>query len=498
MSSQGKGLVLGCYEVDEDKGTVKLSKIAEKFSGKADGLSNLISVSGLGKKKSGNVRVFYGLNADYPSIAVTKIGKVGVGYNEQEEIEEGRENIRNAVAAGVKTLTESGVKTIEVDPCGDAEAAAEAATMCVDYYEDLKSEENHKNKPKSISAFTAFADDPSSVNQSWQRGVILAEGQNLARKLMEAPANHMTPTHFANIAQEKLGSLPKVKVTVREKEWAEQMKMGAYLSVARGSDVPPKFVEVEYKGGKEGDAPFALVGKGITFDTGGISLKPPTAMDEMRSDMGGGACVLASLYTAARLQLPINLMGFIPLCENMPSGHATKPGDVVTSMSGKTIQIDNTDAEGRLILCDALHYAQTFNPSGIIDMATLTGAMKVSLGAVVTGVFTNSTEMYNLMHKAGTRTGDRVWRLPLMKHYGKQMKNNSVTADINNISGSREGGSCTAAAFLKEFVTHDKWMHIDTAGVMITKSDIPYLPKGMSGRPTRTVVEFLNLLSKSS
>merc|ERR1711976_116201 len=260
----------------------------------------------------------------------------------------------------------------------------------------------------------------------------MGEGQNFSRRLMEPPANVMTPTRFAEVISENIGPLDNVTVTVRDRAWAESQKMGSFLSVTNGSDEPCKFLEVEYKGGKDGDAPFAIVGKGITFDSGGISLKPPQGMDEMRADMGGAACTLASIYTAARLKLPINIMGFMPLCENMPSGKATKPGDVVTAMNGKTIQVDNTDAEGRLILADALLYAQTFNPSGIIDMATLTGAMMVALGSSAAGVFSNSTELWNVLQKAGGRTGDRVWRMPLFKHFTKQITESQL-ADVNNI-----------------------------------------------------------------
>jgi len=238
------------------------------------------------------------------------------------------------------------------------------------------------------------------------------------------------------------------------------------------------------------------VGKGITFDSGGISIKPSANMDEMRADMGGAACVLSAVYTAARLKLPVNIIALMPLCENMPSGRATKPGDVHTAMNGKTIQIDNTDAEGRLILSDALCYAETFQPHGIIDMATLTGAMMVALGSSATGVFTNSKVFWEAMHQAGGRTGDRVWRMPLFKHYTKQVTECHL-ADVNNIGTSgRYGGACTAAAFLKEFVKNENWMHMDIAGVMSNSSDVPYLGKGMSGRPTRTVAEFLSIIQK--
>jgi len=489
-----KGLVLGVYQGDNED--VVLTRATKGFNSTKADLTNLINVSGLAAKaKTGACRVFYGVDPEYSAVAVVCLGKQDAGYNEQEELNEARENVRVAVASAMKKITESGVKSVHIEPCGDAEAAAEAATMVLDIYDDLMTGDKRKKAP-TVFCYTAHCQDAASVEASWQRGVILAEGQNLARRLKEAPANVMTPTKFCQIAQETAGKIPGISVSVHDKAWAEAKGMGCFLSVARGSDEPLRFLEVTYSGGKQGDAPFALVGKGITFDTGGISLKGPPKMDEMRADMGGGACTLASIYTAARLQLPINIKAFVPLTENMPSAHATKPGDVFTSMSGKTVQVDNTDAEGRLVLCDALTYAQTFQPSGIIDMATLTGAMGVALGSAATGVYSNSRALFDIIHKAGTQTGDRMWRMPLFNHYTASMTD-APLADLNNLSSVKPaGGSCTAAAFLREFVTHDKWMHLDIAGVMMNKSEVSYIPKGMSGRPTRTIVEFLNLLSK--
>jgi len=231
-------------------------------------------------------------------------------------------------------------------------------------------------------------------------------------------------------------------------------------------------------------------GKGVTFDTGGISLKPANKMDKMRADMGGAACTAGVLYAAARLRLPVNLRAFIPLCENMPGGRATKPGDVVTAMNGKTIQVDNTDAEGRLILADALCYAQQCQPRAVLDMATLTGAISVALGSAAVGVFTNSSAAWRHLRAAGSNTGDRVWRMPVWRQYTDAMTECDL-ADLNNIGATSGGGSCTAAAFLKEFIAEGTpWLHLDIAGTMENTKDVPYLSKGMSGRPTRTVLEF--------
>lgn len=494
MSEQTrKGLVLGVYEGDSDK-DVSLTKAAEDFNNsKSNQLLKLIEVSGLAEKK-GKSRVFYGLDEEYSSVAVVSLGKRGAGFCEQEQLDLGRDNVRTAVATGVKELYDAGASVVHVDPCGDAEAAAEGAYLNLFVYDDLKAEDKKKPMP-DLGCYVSYTDSPESIQEAWKRGTVLGEGQNFARSLMEAPANKMTPTIFGKIAKEKLGKLDKVQVTVRDQSWAESMKMGSFLSVSRGSSEPLRFVEVKYSGSKEGDAPLAIVGKGVTFDSGGISLKPPANMDALRGDMGGAACTLASIYTAARLGLAINVMGFMPLCENMPGQSATKPGDVVTAMNGKTIQVDNTDAEGRLILCDTLLYAQTFKPRAIVDMATLTGAIKVALGAATSACFTNSKVLWDTILKASQQTGDRVWRMPLFKLYSKQITESQL-ADINNFTGSQEAGACTAACFLKEFVSTDEWMHIDIAGVMSNKSEVPYLGKGMTGRPTRTIVQFLNNMSK--
>lgn len=436
--------------------------------------------------------MFFGIDKEYSAVGVVSLGKKDLGYHPLEEVIESRENIRTNISSAVKQMQEAGIRYIDIDPCGDAEAVAEGAILGTYYFDNFKTEK----KPAPVfDCYTKYTDDAASVKAAWQRGVLLAEGQNFSRELMEHPANLLTPTIFSQKVVDYLGKLDNVTVTVRDRAWAEEKKMFSFLSVANGSDQPPKFVEIEYKGGESGQAPLALVGKGITFDSGGISIKPSAFMEDMRADMGGGACVVASIYTAARLKLPINVMGFVPMTENLVSGKATKPGDVVTSMSGKTIQIDNTDAEGRLILCDALTYAQTFKPSAIIDMATLTGACVIALGCGASAAYTNSPFLWENIHLAGTRTGDRMWKMPLFNLYGKQIRDAGHLGDINNITGSRAGGSCTAAAFLKEFVTHDKWMHLDIAGVMDNKNEVPYLPKGMTGRPTRTLVEFMNIIS---
>jgi len=322
----------------------------------------------------------------------------------------------------------------------------------------------------------------------------MAESQNFARQLMEAPANFLTPTQFCIEAERELNGLP-VDVVIRDEEWAKSMEMGSFLSVSRGSIEPAKFLEMKYNGSDESSSPVVLVGKGVTFDTGGISIKPSSKMDAMRADMGGAATVTATIKAVAKLGLKVNLTVLVPLTENMPGGSATKPGDVVRAMNGMTIQIDNTDAEGRLILADALCYADSFKPKLVMDVATLTGAMSVALGTAATGVFSKKGEDYQMLAESGITTGDRVWRMPLWKTYADKMKN-SPLADLNNISLTPGGGSCTAAGFLSNFTTCSSWMHLDIAGVMSNEGEVKYMGKGMSGRPTRTMIKFIDNMSR--
>nr|ACJ05317.1 leucine aminopeptidase-like protein [Crassostrea gigas] len=487
-----KALVLGVYE-NESTDSIDFTGTARKFDEKADGKISQLLLTVKKPLKCGKTRTLHAVDPEFSSVLVTCIGKRGEGYDELETVDKGRESIRAAVAKAVLQLRELGENEIEVDSCGDTEASAEGCHLALFSYDDLKAEKSRKPTVR-ISCATRYSQDKNSMEKEWRKGAILAEGQNLSRRLMEMPANLLTPTKFAEIIKEQLAD--KCEVLVRDKDWAESMKMGSFLSVARGSVEPPVFLEIEYKG-RQSDSPLALVGKGVTFDTGGISIKPSQGMDAMRGDMGGAACVAGSLLSVSKLQLPVHVKAFIPLCENMPSGSATKPGDVVTAMNGKTIQVDNTDAEGRLILADALCYSEQFNPSLILDMATLTGAIDVALGAGAAGVFTNSDDMWNKLQKASVRSGDRVWRMPLFNHYTKKITECQL-ADLNNIGGSRSGGACTAAAFLKEFVNNKNWLHLDIAGVMTNSGDVAYLGKGMSGRPTRTVIEFINLMSKET
>ncbi|XP_033324821.2 cytosol aminopeptidase [Megalopta genalis] len=484
IATMKKGLVLGVYD-SEDERKISLTPTAAKYDELVNGkLQKNILLAGP-KIPKGSVRVFWGLDEkEYVGVAVVGLGKKNLGINKLEELHEGKESIRTAAAVGCRALDAVDIKDIKLETLGDAEAAAEGATLSTWFFQGSKKKEN-------LSVFPNISLYGQEEQEQWRIGNIKAQAQNWARELSDTPANLMTPTIFS---QEVSSCLSKLGITVivHDKDWAEQKKMGSFLSVSRGSCEPPKFVEIHYKGAADDCQPIVFVGKGVTFDAGGISLKQPADMDEMRADMTGASCVAASIRAAAELKLKVNMVGLIPLTENLPSGHATKPGDVVFAMNGKSIIVDNTDAEGRLILADALCYAHEFKPRCILDIATLTGAITISLGGAAAGVFTNDSALFEKLKDAGTVTGDRVWRMPLWKHFTDDMTKKVKSADINNIAKTKVGGACTAAAFLREFVECDTpWMHLDIAGVMMIGEELPYIPAGMAGRPTRTLIQFL-------
>jgi leucyl aminopeptidase len=286
----------------------------------------------------------------------------------------------------------------------------------------------------------------------------------------------------------EIGGQYGIHCTILHQEELEKLGMGALLAVGQGSQHPPRMVVMEYRGAGATEKPTALVGKGITFDTGGISLKPGANMEMMKQDMAGGAAVLGAMQAAAALKLPVNLVGLVPLAENMPDGRAYKPGDVVTTLSGLTVEINNTDAEGRLILCDALHYAHRFTPAAIIDLATLTGACVVALGHNATGAMGNDPKLLSALAGAGEATGERLWELPLWEEYGDLMK--SDIADLKN-AGGPHAGTISAGWFLKQFVGTHKWAHLDIAGTAWEDKGRHYLPKGATGVGVRLLVKYL-------
>nr|MCU0531596.1 leucyl aminopeptidase [Syntrophales bacterium] len=308
-----------------------------------------------------------------------------------------------------------------------------------------------------------------------------------ARDLVSTPSNEMTPSDMARRAREAVVS-KKVRLTVLGNREMEKLGMHALLSVARGSMEPARFIILEYSGGRRGEKPCVIVGKGITFDSGGISLKPPDKMEEMKADMSGGAAVLAVIKAAAELGLPLNLVGLVPATENLPGGRAYKPGDVLRSMSGQTIEVISTDAEGRLILADALTYAGRFKPKAIIDMATLTGACVIALGDDVIGMMGTDGALKDSLRRAAVETGEKLWELPIWDDYAELIK--SDVADMKN-TGGRAGGAITAAVFLGKFVGNTPWVHLDIAGPAWLSKEKPYIPRGASAVGVRLLLRFL-------
>ena len=365
----------------------------------------------------------------------------------------------------------------------DAEAVLSVAVQCLADAAYVYTLTKPQAKQPALAKVTLGVADKRACAQVFEQAVAMAEGAALAKEWGNRPANYATPTLLAQAAKELAKSAGMTCKVHGPKEVAK-LGMGGFLAVAQGSREPLQFIELNYQGGAKGQAPVVLVGKGITFDTGGISIKPAAAMDEMKFDMCGAASVLGVFRALAQLQPAINVVGLIPACENMPDGNAVKPGDVVTSMSGQTIEILNTDAEGRLVLCDALTYAQRFQPAAVVDIATLTGACVIALGGVRTGMYANVDSLAQALEQAGQKTQDLCWRLPLDDDYAEGLKSNF--ADMGNVAG-RAGGSITAAKFLQRFVDTMPWAHLDIAGTAWKEG----AAKGATGRPVPLLVQYL-------
>jgi leucyl aminopeptidase len=324
----------------------------------------------------------------------------------------------------------------------------------------------------------------AAAERGFAHGEAVATAQSVQRDLANLPGNVCTPIYLAEQARALARRHPSLRTRVLDEAAIRREKMGCLLAVAQGSHQPPRFIVLEYQGAKKLPPPIVLVGKGVTFDSGGISLKDPPGMDEMKFDMSGAAAVIGALTFAAQLRLPLHLVGLIPAVENMPGGRAVKPGDIVTSSSGQTVEILNTDAEGRLILSDALHYARRFHPAAVVDIATLTGACVVALGHHHSGLMGNDPALVRELLEAGQRADDRCWQLPLTEEYAEQLKSNF--ADFANIGG-RDGGAITAATFLGKFTQGLKWAHLDIAGTAYQTG----AAKGSTGRPTALIADFL-------
>ncbi len=414
-----------------------------------------------------------------PGIAATRVVLVGAGDGSHK-------NVRSAVSSGLAALKGSNAQSA-VLYLGALEGALpdvikSAIVACGDVayvYSTTKS----KPTTEKLKSVTLGVQDAAASKVGFLKGAALVKGLDFAKEWGNRPANHATPTKLAGAAKQ-LARLPNITIEILGSKEVEKLGMGAFSAVAQGSSEPLRLIVLRYSGAPRAQAPVVLIGKGITFDTGGISIKPAAEMDEMKFDMCGAASVLGTFRALAELQPALNVIGVIPACENMPDGRAIKPGDVVTSMSGQTIEILNTDAEGRLVLCDALTYAERFKPRAVVDIATLTGACVVALGGIRSGLFSSDEPLAKALMDAGEASLDLCWRMPLDDDYADGLKSNF--ADMANIAG-RAGGAVTAAKFLQKFATSFPWAHLDIAGTAWKGGSA----KGSTGRPVCLLMEYL-------
>jgi len=425
-----------------------------------------------------------------PGIAAERVMLAGMG--KEGEVHE--KAYRESALAAIRALTRIGVSeaclylaetpTCNRDIAWNVEQTILMAAEADYRFDRLKSKvDDGKKALRKLTLGLVQRNHVAAAKQAAAQGEAIANGMKLTKDLGNLPGNLCTPSYLADQSREMAHEMG-LKIQVLERAQIEKLGMGSFLSVAKGSDEPPRFIVLEHKGGKKQDKPIVLVGKGITFDSGGISLKPGADMDEMKYDMCGAASVLGTFRALAELKLPLNVIGLIPTCENLPSGRASKPGDIVTSMSGQTIEILNTDAEGRLILCDALTYAERLDPACVVDIATLTGACVIALGHVTSGLLANDDALAGELLAAGNAAYDRCWQLPLFEDYAEQLKSNF--ADMANIGG-RPAGTITAAAFLGKFTQKYAWAHLDIAGTAWKSGK----EKGATGRPVALLVNFL-------
>jgi len=422
------------------------------------------------------------------------------GLGKQSELS--TDKVRGAVAETCRRLRQKyigniatvvpGTGTDGITEGSAAQLIAEGALLGVYSFRKHITKEAEYGEIEQLLIISHNEAELKALEQGSHRGTVLAEATNLARDMVNEPGNYMTPTQMAEIAA-KLADSYGLEVSIIEREQMQELGMGALLGVAQGSQQPPKLIVLHYRGGDSKEIDLALVGKGITFDSGGISIKPSEKMEEMKGDMAGGASVVAAMSAVAQLKLKINVSAFVPATENLPSGIALKPGDIITAMNGKTIEIISTDAEGRLILADALAYVGKLGAKSIVDVATLTGTIRAALGDLYTGGFSNNQVLMDKVIAAGAQAGELIWQLPTHEDYNQQLK--SDVADIKNV-GSRYAGAITAAQFLAEFVGDTPWVHLDIAGTSFSDKERAYTVKGATGVPVRTLATLVLSMSK--
>lgn len=474
-------VVVGIHEEGE------LSEAAQTLDKATDGALRKFLARGDFPGRAGETLLLPGL----PRLKASRVLLVGQGSRSALTRRSWRKAISAAVAALARTRIQSAAFALarpaqrELDDYHFARSSADAVHAALYRINDLKT---GKKPPAPALNHVKFgpvrAQSVAAARRGLGHGAAMGAGSRVMRDLANLPPNVCTPSYLAQRAQAMATQYPSLSVKVLDQDAIRAEKMGCFLAVTQGSAEPPRFIVIEHKAGRSRRAPVVLVGKGITFDTGGISLKDPGGMDEMKFDMSGAAAVFGAMTVAAELGLPMHLVALIPTCENMPGGRAIKPGDIVTSAAGLSVEILNTDAEGRLILCDALHYARRYEPDSIIDVATLTGACVIALGAHHSGVMSNDDGLAEELVDCGLRADDRAWQLPLTEEYGEQLKSNF--ADLANVAG-RDGGAITAAAFLGRFTRGLKWAHLDIAGT----SYLGGANKGSTGRPVGLLADFL-------
>ena len=463
----------------------QLSAAAQSIDRASNGTLRDLAKKGDLPTRIGTTRLLYKLEG----VAAHRVLLVGLGKQEDFGPREYLAAAKSAVLALSETGAQSGTMYFSELPVKRRDAGWKArhfaivATEASYRFDQLKSKKAERRPLSELVLGCITKASANATESGAAEGHAIGAGMSLAKDLGNLPGNICTPTYLAGEAA-KLARAWKLGIEVLEQRDMEKLGMWSLLSVAKGSRQPPKMIILRYNGGAKKEKPVVLVGKGITFDTGGISLKPAPEMDEMKFDMCGAASVFGALRAAAQMKLKANIIGVIPTCENMPGGAASKPGDVVTSLSGQTIEILNTDAEGRLILCDALTYAERFEPAAVVDIATLTGACVIALGHVASGLYANDDALSRELVAAGDEAWDRAWPMPLWDDYQEQLKSNF--ADMANIGG-RPAGSVTAACFLSRYTTKYEWAHLDIAGTAWKSGK----EKGSTGRPVPLLTSFL-------
>lgn len=456
-------------------------------------ISRLISQGEI-KGKSGEITIIHSLG----KLPADRVVVAGLGKQTELTVD----RVRGVMAETCRFLRKKGVSDIatvaqgagiaDISTESAAQVITEGALLGTYLFRKHITREAEYGEIKQLLIVTSDEADLPALKRGSHKGRVLAEAANLARDMVNEPANYMTPSDMAEAAS-RLAEAYGLEISVLESEQMEELGMGALLGVSQGSQQPPKMIVLNYRGSNTAEPDIALIGKGVTFDSGGISIKPSEGMGEMKGDMAGGAAVMLAMSAIAQFKPKINVTALIPATENLPSGHALKPGDVITAMNGKTIEIVSTDAEGRLILADAFGYAEKLGARSILDVATLTGSCRAALGDLYTGAFGNNQELVDKVIAAGEEAGELIWQMPMHEQYGEQ--NKSDVADVKNVGG-KYGGAITAAQFLAEFVGDIPWVHLDIAGPGMSEKERAYLVKGATGVPVRTLVGLVLSLAK--